>query len=1088
MKTSRRVFASLAAVLLLLGAAAAPKADDTDIYLLSGLPGGEPLVMFVLDYRDSLGATVCTGADAAGCKALADSVGESVPTTFLDLLRVALKAVFKPLINVRVGLMINHNNDNNCAGPTKTECSNGAYVLRGFKSFTQEDESDASKVEFLAKLKNLPPVAGSNKGHPFQGKELYFELFRYLTGQGIYNGHNGWTDYGSDVTQNLPDEYPPATLGINSISWDASIENGANYLSPLTEDCSKIYVINFMFQVSQNEDDSDAAIKAVKGAGGMAGIDLSGSKNSFDSAIRWMYDQDLADGTFGKAPALADKQNVTSYFLVDPTKINTTTNGYAQAGGTNRALPLSTNPKDLVDTLTSIFKEILSVSTTFVSASVPVNSFNRAEIVDNVYIALFQADTNPRWPGDLKKLKIQTDALGVTTLVDANLNDAVSNVDGRIKFDALTYWTVPGSLPAPDTTKNEVAGKDGRAVTRGGAGQKIPGMAGSGSASPGLANATGARQLFTEPDSHTNGTATDLLALNADSGTATALWADLNKGNQLSTSSTYSGATSADQAAALNLLKYARGLQPDGATLVQMFNRTWLLGDALHSRPFPINYGAHAGHTQSNPDIRILMGGNDGYMHMFNNTTAGGVEDGKELWAFMPRLAVGNLKRLSDNSPGAPIHPYGVDGPVAVYVNDANGNGTIDSGDKVYAYFGMRRGGKAYYALDITDPDAPKLLWTIQKTAGGDFDELGLTFSTPRVGKIKVDSTVKTVLVFAGGYFGGLNVGKDTRTSPRVIATGNNDSEGNALYVVDALTGDLVWKAAKGGLSASTTVYRHPDLDDSIPSDVAAVDTDGDGLFDRVYVGDTGGRVWRADLAGSDRTQWKITPVLSVGRHAGQPDRRFFHRPDVVQSRDSGGPFDAVIIPSGDRANPLATSVDNWLYMLKDRNVTSGNPPTTVKVQSDLADVTSDCLQQTSPCSVPPELANGWRMKLEKSGEKGLATPITIEGSIFLTSYVPPGAGASDAGTCGPAEGSGRLYAVSLQEGGAVVNFYTPNDASGTWVNGLGKEDRFTDLLSGGIPEQIVFMPPDEILRPDLKVEKISMTGAWRTFWQDVSR
>ena len=36
--------------------------------------------------------------------------------------------------------------------------------------------------------------------------------------------------------------------------------------------------------------------------------------------------------------------------------------------------------------LRNIFQQILSVSTTFVAASVPVNVFNRAEIIDNVYI------------------------------------------------------------------------------------------------------------------------------------------------------------------------------------------------------------------------------------------------------------------------------------------------------------------------------------------------------------------------------------------------------------------------------------------------------------------------------------------------------------------------------------------------------------------------------------------------------------------------------------------------------------------------------------------------------------------------------
>ena len=34
----------------------------------------------------------------------------------------------------------------------------------------------------------------------------------------------------------------------------------------------------------------------------------------------------------------------------------------------------------------------------------------------------------------------------------------------------------------------------------------------------------------------------------------------------------------------------------------------------------------------------------------------------------------------------------------------------------------------------------------------------------------------------------------------------------------------------------------------SIPSDITRLDSDGDGKVDRLYVGDTGGRVWRFDI------------------------------------------------------------------------------------------------------------------------------------------------------------------------------------------------------------------------------------------------
>ena len=137
-----------------------------------------------------------------------------------------------------------------------------------------------------------------------------------------------------------------------------------------------------------------------------------------------------------------------SYFIVDETKINTTTKGYARAGGTGLPLALSENPDILVATLQEIFKQILSVSTTFVAASVPVNVFNRAEITDNVYIALFQVDeqAKPYWVGNVKKLRLTgaNDSTSTGALVDANDVPAIA-ADGRIRFDALTDWTIPAN-------------------------------------------------------------------------------------------------------------------------------------------------------------------------------------------------------------------------------------------------------------------------------------------------------------------------------------------------------------------------------------------------------------------------------------------------------------------------------------------------------------------------------------------------------------------------------------------------------------------------------------------------------------------
>ena len=119
-----------------------------------------------------------------------------------------------------------------------------------------------------------------------------------------------------------------------------------------------------------------------------------------------------------------------------------------------------------------------------------------------------------------------------------------------------------------------------------------------------------------------------------------------------------------------------------------------------------------------------------------------------------------------------------MDGAPVAFVQDKNRDGSIISGDgdRVYLYAGMRRGGKAYYALDITNPEVPRLMWTIDNE-DSDFSELGYTFSNPRVGLIDSATEPRPVVMFAGGY----DLNKDRRG-----VIGSNDSEGNAIYVVDA--------------------------------------------------------------------------------------------------------------------------------------------------------------------------------------------------------------------------------------------------------------------------------------------------------------
>ena len=351
-------------------------AEDIDIYMEPrGEAGSEPLVMFNIDYRSNLGSTFNL-SDEDRAFFVAELGEAAVPDgswTYFTALNTALKVVFKDLSGVKVGLMLPHNNANNCAGPAgeKKNCANGGYIAMGFES-VEKDDGNGAKAKFIGILEALPSPQGG-LSHSWQGKEIWFEFYRYLIGGGVYNGRNGFISYpgGSDEyssNKNLDD----ATQGLTAVSWDADImvADGEDwrYVSPMdtATHCTKVFTISFTFGNSNQEDDSDSAISAAVASGGM-GISMSGNQGSFETVLEFLYDVDLgSEAYFGEGNDIEGKQNVVGWFITDQT--NPSRHALAAAAGTSLALGVLDDPQLLVETLRSIFQQILSVSTTFVSA------------------------------------------------------------------------------------------------------------------------------------------------------------------------------------------------------------------------------------------------------------------------------------------------------------------------------------------------------------------------------------------------------------------------------------------------------------------------------------------------------------------------------------------------------------------------------------------------------------------------------------------------------------------------------------------------------------------------------------------------
>jgi type IV pilus assembly protein PilY1 len=493
---------------------------------------------------------------------------------------------------------------------------------------------------------------------------------------------------------------------------------------------------------------------------------------------------------------------------------------------------------------------------------------------------------------------------------------------------------------------------------------------------------------------------------------------------------------------------------------------------------------------------KLFISTNEGAIRMLDNQT------GAEDWMFIPTDMLGIQARLRDNPNTTSTRLYGIDGVPVLMVDDLNGDGTIDpgAGDKAYLFVGMRRGGKNIYALDITPTTRPangnvtvnpKLMWII-KDGAGDFASLGQTWSTPKVATVYYNSQPKRVLMFGGGYDAA------TQDTTNTLATSNI---GNAVYMVDPLTGQRLWWASN---AASTANLKLTGMDYPIPSDLRVIDSDGDSVSDRVYVGDTGGQVWRIDLP-YDLTKsvgGKLASIASTGADADK--RRFFYPPEVVFMEDYDSSldpmYDMVLIGSGYRAHPLDKTLHDQFYAFRDRAVdglkdanNDGNADTDTAAlldesgvsrnnrfftltQSYLYDATDNVLQEnqknsTVYLSAQAQLKKslGWYVNLKEPGspgqyigEKVLASAIVAAGRVYFTTYLPDYVTYTN--VCASAtEGRGRVYVVSINAGEAVEDLH-PQAPSQTGnadnPQGLTSVDRWGDL-GEGIPAsvQTVFTP-----------------------------
>jgi len=832
---------------------------------------------------------------------------------------------------------------------------------------------------------------------------------------------------------------------------DRVVTGSPVYSSPITEACQASYIV-LLTDGYANHNHSENLVKSMTGVATCA--EGNANENCGRDLVKYLNTTDQATGPTSPT----GDQMITTYTIGFNFSSSWLQNMAIDGGGSFYTADTS---NELVNAFKAIIADILARTTSFATPSLSVNAFNKLFHRNDVYFSLFKPSGKVRWDGNVKKYQLCSSAsLGCSLgeVLDANGDPAV-NAANAIRDEALSLWS---------------SGTDGAEIEVGGAGNEIPPAA--------------SRNVYT----FTSGSPPVLPG--ADLSASANLLTD---GNALVTK-TLLGDPLMSNTDRTNLINWIRGLDVDdedgdGNTT----ENRYAFNDPLHSSPVAVTYGG----TEADPVMKLFVGTNDGGVRMLN------AAEGTEEWIFYPQETLKNQAALRPN-PNLD-HVYGIDGTPSVWLNDENLDGVIDpnfdgnsdgTNESVKLFVGMRRGGDKYYALNVTpstgtgpltDPllanqVAPTLMWRIEGGAsapGGSFPRLGQSWSQPKLATIALGTTTagisvtKTVLIFAGGY--------DDTTQENSFGPGGL---GNAIYIVDPTDGSRLFWVSGFDHTASDGVTV-PGMDYPIPSDLSLMDSDGDGITDRLYVGDVGGNVWRVDLranatttAGIKATVGKLATVSDGSNPVDQ--RKFFYKPDVVQAYEQAfsnvGRYDLVTINTGNRTSPLDVAVQDRFYAFRDYQVTDlkddgsasgstagdgladgygkcdgASPPNCTPLQGKTQALAGDLFDATSindPLGVDLtalQNADGYFIDFESNGEKGLASPVILGGTAFFTSYLPEGVVSS--ATCSLAEGSGLLYAINVLNGAAVY----PNwDNVGDDSN-LTKADR-TYTLGGGIPSSAV--------------------------------
>lgn len=452
-----------------------------------------------------------------------------------------------------------------------------------------------------------------------------------------------------------------------------------------------------------------------------------------------------------------------------------------------------------------------------------------------------------------------------------------------------------------------------------------------------------------------------------------------------------------------NLVNWLRGVSAyeESNSANPLFRgRVSALGDIINSEPVylaapPFGY-TDAGYSafKTATALRraaVYVGSNDGMLHAFSGERT---DMGAELWSFVPTAVMAKMGRLANADYGN-YHQYSVDGSPIV------GDIVVGSTWKSILVGGFNAGGKGYYALDVTNPASPSVLWeftqgTASATATDVKDpDLGFTYGDPIITK-RADGT--WVVVFASGY--------------------NNTGNGY-LYVLNANTGAQLAKIPT--YTSGTTPAGTVGTPSGLARINAWIDSPSNNTASRFYGGDLLGNLWRFDIdnlvAPNGKAQRLASFLVASSAAAPQP---ITTRPELSYVTYGTVKYPMVFVATGRYLGTpdLSDTTQQAIYAIKDPLTASDWGDVRANgavVQQTVLTTGSVRTASTNAVNLPAAGVAGWRVDLPTSKER-VAVNMKAEYGILVAYSVIPGTS-----TCTAAGETGWQYVFDQKTGSAVA-------------------------------------------------------------------